>query len=41
MLTINEIHKGENVGNGLMQKPTNGDLKGKLSKHISFSVQAK
>lgn len=41
MLTINEIHKGENVGNGLMQKPTNGHRKGKLSKHISFSVQAK
>lgn len=33
MLIINELDDGENVENDLMQIPTYGDLKGKLSKH--------
>lgn len=33
MLMNSEIHEGENVRNHLMQIPTYGDLKRKLSKH--------
>lgn len=33
MLMNSEIREGENVRNDLMQIPTYGDLKGKLSKH--------
>lgn len=33
MLIINELDDGENVENDLMQIPTYGDLKGKLSTH--------
>lgn len=37
-MLINEIHNSESVGNDLMQIPMYGDLKGKLSNILSFSV---
>lgn len=37
MLTISEIHEGDNVGNDFMQIPTGGNLKEKLETYFIFS----
>lgn len=37
MLTISEIHEGDNAGNDLIQIPTGGNLKEKLETYFIFS----
>ena len=37
MLTISEIHEGDNVGNYFMQIATGGNLKEKLKTYLIFS----